>query len=385
MRPSSRRNFLTAGLSLPAAGVAASRLSTSSIPPMAPSAAVEPSYRVLGKTGLKVTSVGMGCMITSDATVLEQAIDNGITYIDTARGYQSGNNERMVGAVLKGKRDKVVLSTKSHARKGADALAELETSLELLGTDHVDIWYMHAVDNPADITDDLFEAWEKAKQQGKIRFIGISTHDPNGIADRVIEAGKHEVLLSTYNFMIGANNDASYERFSRAGIGLVAMKVMAPAARTLGFEADPSNRMEREGGPLAALKWVIRNQNFATTIPSMVDTYELETNLRAMSEPYSNEDEKLLASIGREVQPLYCRMCHQCSGKCPQGLPVADMLRFLSYSDFYGQFALGRERFLELPEKVRQIRCGDCGACTIQCPNGVRVSERLMRAQELFA
>ena len=383
---SSRRNFLAAGLGLPAAGVAASRLPSSMLPALQPVAQVgQPAYRVLGKTGLKVSSVGMGCMITSDATVLEKAIDMGITYIDTARGYQSGNNERMVGTVLQGKRDKVILSTKSHARKGADALAELETSLGLLGTDHVDIWYMHAVDDPAEITDDLYEAWETAKQQGKIRFIGISTHNPNGIADRVLDVGKHEVLLSTYNFLVGGSSDASFDRFSRAGIGLVAMKVMAPAARTYGFEADPSKRMEREGGPLAALKWVLRNQNFATAIPSMVDTYELETNFKAMSEPFSGEDDSLLAAINEEVRPLYCRTCHQCSGKCPKGLPVANMIRFLSYSDFYGQFALGRERFLELPEQIRQVRCSDCGECTIQCPNGVHVADRLMRAQELFA
>ena len=65
--------------------------------------------------------------------------------------------------------------------------------------------------------------------------------------------------------------------------------------------------------------------------------------------------------------------------------PVSDTIRYLSYADFYGQFALGREHFLELPEEIRNVRCSDCSSCAVQCPNGVHVTERLIRAQELFA
>ncbi len=367
---SSRRGFLAAGLTLPLARVA-------------PAAA--PQYRTLGKTGLKVTQVGFGCMITSDPTVVERGIDMGITYFDTARVYQSGNNERMVGAVLKGKRDKVVLSTKSTSRKGADAMKDLETSLSLLGTDHVDIWYMHAVDDPKEVTDDLIATWESAKKQGKIRHIGISTHQPNAMVDRILQAGKFEVVLSVYNFTIGTNSDAAFDRLNKAGIGLVAMKVMAPAAREYGFKADTSGRMQRPGGPLAALKWVLRNQRFGTTIPSMVDNDQLETNFRALTEPYGPSDAKILARIDEDIRPLYCRMCYQCNGQCPKGARVPETLRYLSYADFYGQFPLGREHFQTLPVAAREVRCSDCGSCAVQCPNGVRVGERMRRAQEMFA
>ena len=78
-------------------------------------------------------------------------------------------------------------------------------------------------------------------------------------------------------------------------------------------------------------------------------------------------------------------MCHQCSGQCPKGVPVPDTIRYLSYADFYGQFALGREHFLALPEEARAVRCRDCASCEVRCPNGVHVAERLIRAQELFA
>jgi hypothetical protein len=104
-----------------------------------------------------------------------------------------------------------------------------------------------------------------------------------------------------------------------------------------------------------------------------------------MSEPFTTVDEKLLARIDEDIRPLYCRMCHQCSGQCPKGVPVPDTIRYLSYADFYGQFALGRERFLALPEEVRAVRCSDCATCQVRCPNGVHVADRLMRAQKLFS
>ena len=209
--------------------------------------------------------------------------------------------------------------------------------------------------------------------------------------DRVLAVGKFEVVLSTYNFTVGGANDPAYKKLVDAGIGMVAMKVMAPASRAGGFSnlpgyrADRMDRVTKPGGPLAALKWVLRDQRFATTIPSMTDIDQLEANFRAMSEPFTAADEKLLAQIDEDIRPLYCRMCHQCSGQCPKGVRVADTIRYLSYADFYGQFALGREHFLALPEEARAVRCRDCDACEVKCPNGVHVAERLVRAQDLFA
>lgn len=375
---SSRRSFIAGGVGLPAAALAAG-------PAPAPGAAAQPAVRPLGKTGLKVPVVSFGCMITSDPSVVERAIDSGVVYFDTARVYQNGNNERMVGAAIRGKRDKLILSTKSQARKAREAMADLEVSLKTLGTDHVDIWYMHSVDDPKEITDGMLAAWEAAKKQGKIRHIGISTHFPNLVADRIVQAGKFEVVLSTYNFTIGTASDAAFAKLSNAGIGLVAMKVMAPAARQYGFKADGSGRMGRPGGPLAALKWVLRNQRFATAIPSMVDMDQLETNLRALTEPFDAADARILARLDEEIRPLYCRMCNQCSGQCPKGVRVPETLRYLAYADFYGQYALGRAEFLKLPPEARQARCEDCAACAVRCPHGVRVAERLSKAQAWFA
>jgi heterodisulfide reductase subunit C len=78
-------------------------------------------------------------------------------------------------------------------------------------------------------------------------------------------------------------------------------------------------------------------------------------------------------------------MCGSCSGQCPKGLPVSDVIRYASYSDGYGQFQLARESFLSLPAEIRSVRCSDCATCAVRCPNGVRVTERLRVAQELLA
>ena len=147
----------------------------------------------------------------------------------------------------------------------------------------------------------------------------------------------------------------------------------------------PLSQLKREGAALAALKWVLKNPKVGTTIPSMTDMDQLEENLRAMAEPYSPVEEKLLAQQLEQIGPLYCRMCNECEGACAKGLPVANLLRYLTYAEGYGQFSLGREHFLALSPEVTSVRCFDCATCTVACPFGVKVSSRLARAQELFA
>jgi NADH-quinone oxidoreductase subunit I len=86
-----------------------------------------------------------------------------------------------------------------------------------------------------------------------------------------------------------------------------------------------------------------------------------------------------------EINLLRCIYCGFCEDACPKGLPVSDILRHLSYAEGYGQFQLARESFLDLPAKVRDVRCADCDTCAVECPSGVHITERLSRAQELFA
>jgi predicted aldo/keto reductase-like oxidoreductase len=411
MKPqSSRRNFLASGLALPAAALGAPLGGSPEAQAAAqtPSNEVKLTYRTLGNTGLKVTSLSFGCMTTSDASVIEHAADIGIVHFDTARSYQSGNNERMVGAALKGKRQRVVISSKSAGKTKQEALADLDTSLRELGTDHLDIWYLHMKNEPAEVTDDLLEAQRAAKKDGKIRFAGVSTHfNMDRMLPYLAKLGQTDVALTTYNFAMRSvaadmnmntaaskTDMASVIREARkSGMGIVAMKTMAGGTarvqrgdRLYGADSQAlTKQLSQAGAPLAAIKWALRNESLDTAIVCMTDHDQLQENLRAMAEPYTEKDDRLLAAQLAYIGPIYCRMCGSCNGVCDKGVPVPDMLRFLTYAESYGQFAMARERFLELPERVRGIRCGDCGACSVDCPNGVQVRERVGRAQELFA
>jgi aryl-alcohol dehydrogenase-like predicted oxidoreductase len=364
----SRRGFLAASLALPAAGLAA--------PPQA-ATPTKITYRTLGKTGLKVSTVGYGTMITSDATVITRAVDMGINYFDTSRGYQNGQNERMVGAALGAKRKDIYLVSKVDATTKAGALAELDTSLKELNTDHLDVWHLHNKGTPEAISDELLEAQQIAKQQGKIRFAGVSTHNLPAVLDRLLQA-KTEVVQPQYSFASDASYGPAIDKLHQAGVGVVAMKVMARAGGSRGPRKPPDYFP-------AALKWAIRNPHIATTVPSMTDIDQLEQNFGVMAQGFSDSDAKVLSAMLVEIGPYFCRMCGRCDGHCPKGLPVSDMVRFVMYADGYGQFALGREHFQRMPAELQQVRCGDCSSCPVHCPNGVGVPQRLRRAQELFA
>ena len=386
----SRRSFLAAGLALPAAALA-SRTTPSFGEQMKPAPAQTPSgglsYRVLGKTGLKPTRVSFGCMITSDQSVVERAVDLGINYFDTSRSYGGGNNERMLGAAVKSRRKDVMISTKTHALTREDALRDLDTSLRELGTDYVDVWQLHDRRTAEELTDDLLEAQQTAKKAGKARFVGVSTHlgQPELIPAVIKKLPHFDMVQTAYNFTMDPAMDTLIESAVKAGVGIVAMKVMAGGLRGGGPGQKPSETLKREGAMLAALKWALRNPNVSNAIPSITDMEQLDENLRAMSVPFSDADQKILSAQLEYIRPLYCRMCGNCTGRCPQGIPVADVLRWLSYSEGYGEFQLARESFLSLPSRVRDVRCDSCTTCAIQCPNGVNVVERLRTAQELFA
>jgi predicted aldo/keto reductase-like oxidoreductase len=405
----SRRDFLTAGLVLPAAGLGATR----SLPlpreggPATPGSA-KLTHRTLGRTGLEVTSLAFGCMTTSDPSVIERAADLGINHFDTARVYQNGNNERMVGAALKKMRQKVILSSKSTAGTRADALADLDTSLRELGTDYLDVWYLHNRNEPEQVSVDLLEAQRVAKESGKVRFAGVSTHfNMDRMLAHLAKLGPIDVVLTTYNFAMqsvdaamNANPDApkadmtdAIRSARKAGLGIVAMKVMAGGVGRVKrgdrvYGANPQElgqRLAQPGVPVSAIKWALKNESVDTAIVCMTSHDQLDENLRAMAEPYAEEDERLLTARLAAIGPSYCRMCGSCGGVCDKGVPVPDVLRFLTYAEGYGQFALARERFLEMPQPARDVRCSDCTSCSFRCAYGVTVRDRLTHAQEMLA
>lgn len=387
---SSRRNFLRAGLIMPAAGLVSS---TTEAPRFQSSPGV--SYRTLGKTGLKVSSVGFGTGFNPKPEVVARAIDLGVNYFDTARIY--GDSERIFGTAIKGKRDKILISTKTGGRTKEEIFQQMELSLQALGTDYVDVYLLHAKDSPESVNDDMIGAMDALKKQGKARNIGLSTHDPNNVVDVVMKSGKLDVVQLTYSYPIGGMyRENAIKKLNAAGIGLVAMKVViaisgirmmeefAKGKTLMNMGIDFSVKKSGEAC-VSAIKWALLNSAIGTAIPDHNNIANLEMNVRAMTEPYTAKDERLLYALNEQMRPLYCRMCYECRGQCRHGLPITDTLRYLAYNDFGGNYHQARQNFSELPREARDARCADCSSCTVRCPAGVAVRERMIRAQELLA
>lgn len=325
-------------------------------------------------------------MITSDTSVIQKAADLGINYFDTAQAYGNGNNERMVGAALKGRRKDVIISSKTLARSQGEAVGNLGRTLNELHTDYLDIWFLHNLSGPGQIMPGMLGALAMAKKSGKARFVGVSTHSGQAaVIKDAIKSGVIDVVMTSYNFAMEQGLIPVIEQANKAGLGVIAMKVMAGGFRNEGFYPSPSRlrkMFKREGAMLAALKWVLADPNVSSAIPSMVDMDQLDENFKAMSQPFNDADAKLLSAQLEHIRPLYCRMCGKCEGACPEGLAVPDVLRSLAYAEGYGQFVLGRETY-------RSVRaagsCNDCDTCTVHCPHGVDVAGRMRRATELFA
>jgi uncharacterized protein len=381
----SRRQFIQAGIALPAAGlVASNNLATAFQDADKPKETPKVVYRQLGKTDLKPSGVGYGIGFVPYPDVVARALDMGINYFDTARDY--ADSEKTFSGVIKGRqRDKIIISTKSPSFKKEQVLQDMDTSLKALGVDYVDVWHLHARDTPAGINDGVLEAMQMCKKSGKARYLGFSCHDPNRMVDFLIKTKVFDVMQMTYSYPIGGfyRNEA-VKKLQKAGIGVIAMKVAVglTGLNLKGFDNKPKTTGD---GPLAGIKWVLNNPGIGTTVPHMKTIAELEMNFRAMSEPYTPADEKLLYVMNEQIRPDYCRMCYECQGKCPKGMPATDVLRFLAYHDFCGNYHQAAMSFRGLTKEVQDVRCKDCSECAIKCPNGVHVQDRLIRAQELLA
>ncbi len=181
-------------------------------------------------------------------------------------------------------------------------------------------------------------------------------------------------------------------RARQSGLGIIVMKTMAGGVTRVGrgdrlYGADPqllSQHLAREGVPVAAIKWALKNESVDAAIVCMTNHEQLDQNLRALAEPFTEKDDDLLKVQLAAIGPTYCRMCGSCGGVCEKGVPVPDVLRFLTYAEGYAQFSMARQHFQALPDKVRAARCDRCPSCSVRCPNGVEIRERLKLAQEMF-
>jgi len=274
-----------------------------------------PVYRTLGRTGLKITVVSFGAMLTPEPEVMRVAFEHGVNYVDTARRYMNGRNEEIVARALKGMHDKVYVATKivSSSRSKEDIVRDVETSLKALERDRIDVIQLHSVTGRERLFDpEMREALVKLKKQGKVRFFGVTTHtNETEVVNALVDDRDKffDTVLVKYNFRSGDELKKAIARAAGAGIGVIAMKTQAG-----GYKTDAL-------GPIsphqAALKWVIQDKNITAAIPGMRDMGHLREDIAVMGMRLTLADSLILRTYGAAVASRYCHMCGKCEDTCP--------------------------------------------------------------------
>ena len=322
----------------------------------------------LGRTELRVTRTGFGVLPLqrterSEATrILRRAYDAGITFFDTARAYT--DSESKIGAALSDVRDRIVIATKTGAPTRAGVMQDIETSLRELRTDYVDILQLH---NPAplptpDDPQSSYAALRELKQQGKIRFIGVTNHSLDR-AQAALASGLYDTLQFPLNYLSSPGEIELIDRCRKSDVGLIAMKPLSGGLLT---DARPVFAFLRQ---------------FENVVPiwGFQHLRELEelVSLDAHPPAFDGAIQQRISKDRQELAGEFCRACGYCL-PCPADIPIpmAARMPLLLRRMPYAQFMTG-----EWPEKMGRIRaCRDCGHCREHCPYGLDTPALLRKA-----
>lgn len=310
----------------------------------------------LGKTGITVPQNAFGALpiqrVDMDTAVnlLRRAYEGGMRFFDTARAYS--DSEEKVGKAFHGMREKVYLATKTMARTPQEFRTQLDTSLRLLQTDYIDLYQFHCVDvcyRPGDGTG-MYECMQEAKEQGKIRHIGVTAHKLH-IAAECVASGFYETLQYPFSYLSSEKEIALVRQCREKDVGFIAMKALAGGLLTnaravYGFMTQFDNVL-----PI----WGIQRQA------------ELEQWLGFMEEDVTFTEE-LSAFVKREQEELsgeFCRGCGYCM-PCPAGIPINTcarmslMLRRAPSANWLSETWQANMKKIE--------GCLNCGQCSKKCP-----------------
>jgi aryl-alcohol dehydrogenase-like predicted oxidoreductase len=337
-------------------------------------------YRSLGKTGLKVTAVGMGVMNCSDPAVILRAYDLGVNFYDTAHRYMNGKNEEIVGKALQGKRDKVLIQTKVLLASSEKENREtVEKSLKSLRTDYVDVLLAHSLKTPGEVCDPSVTEFLRAmKREGKARFTGFSSHtDMASLLKAAAKAGCHDIALVSYNFTHSNELKEAVALAAKSGIGVVAMKTQAG-----GYKAGNMGGLNPHQ---AALKYVLMDQNVSTAVPGVTTIEQIEECAAVMGAGFSRSDSTALQQYDSYLQGRVCTMCGGCEGECPHGVNHTDFMRVVMYYDGYKKKKLAEEVFREGGLLAASKRCHECSSCSIICARGLDVRAQIEFVKRVLA
>lgn len=389
-----RRRFLTSAV-LVTTGVVAGATglkSKAENTDLAKKKAKKPIYRTLGNTGIKVPVISMGVMRADNPNLVKAALEQGITFLDTANVYQGGQNEEMLGKLLKDySRDSFVIATKVKPKGGnhktglysnktteKDFLKMFDEGMERLGLEYVDILYHHAVSKrEAALWEPVLSAMKKIKESGRAKHLGISTHknEPE-IIQAAIDSGVYEVVLVAYNFkqnhlpeMNRAISDAA-----KAGLGIVGMKNLAG-----GFL---DKEKQKPVNAKAALKWALQNSNVHTLIPGFTSFDQLEECIEVMKDIKMQQKEKDELLLASNEQGMYCNACSECVSQCKKELPIPELMRAYMYTYGYREVKKAQDLLVQLDMPANA--CADCNDCTVSCVKEFAIADKIMDVTRLL-
>ena len=321
----------------------------------------------LGKTGITVNKNGFGALpiqrITKEeaARLLRKAYDNGINLFDTARAYT--DSEEKIGYALSDVRNHIFITTKTAAKNAEGFWKDLETSLSLLKTDHVDVYQFHnpsVCPKPGDGSG-LYEAMEKAKEQGKIRFIGITNHSL-AVANEAIESGLYDTLQFLFCYLCSDKDIALVESCKAHNMGFIAMKALSGGLITNSVAAYAFEDQYDNVLPI----WGVQRE------------HELDEFLSYIENPPVMTDEirALIENDRKQLYGSFCRACGYCM-PCPVGIEIntcARMSLLLRRSPSASHLSPeGQAKMMKIKD------CLHCNSCMSKCPYGLNTPELLAR------
>jgi len=399
----SRRDFVkTLGVvsvgSLVGTGQALAQSNAPAATTPTPIKVVKVPTRPFGRTGVPVSMLALGGIfdIESNQLVLKQALDWGVTYWDTAAGYNGGKSEGGIGMYLEKNpqaRREIFLVTKYD---GGGMIQALNQSLEKLKTDYIDMYFLHGLNNTSKLDDDI-KAWvAKAKADKKIRFFGFSTHsNMENCLQEAAKLGWIDGIMLKYDFRLMQTDamKAAMDAATKAGIGLTAMKTQSKSPIATETEADL-----KLGGHFiqrgftqqqAKIKAVWENPQIASICSQMPNLTVIQSNIAAALDKTSltAADHAALREYAEATRSRHCADCAQFCETAPgHQAPVGDVMRALMYHRNYGDQELARTVFRQLPEAARQGLAGfNYAAAERACPHGLPIAQLMREAGELFA
>lgn len=365
-------------------------------------------YATLGRTGHEIADISFGSsgLRQGGEHLVHTALDRGINYFDTAESYTRGQSETVLGNALKGKRDQVVITSKigtsADGREG-EFMARLEGSLKRLQTDYVDVFMNHAVNDIEVMKNPDWHSFvAKAKEQGKIRFAGMSGHAGRLIEclDYVFDNDLVDVVLVAHNF---GQDPKFYEGLTRS-FDFVANQQDLPRvlakgkARNVGITVMKTLRGGRlndmrpyeTGGATyaqAALRWVLSNPHVDSAVISMNSTAKIDEFLGASGwRGLAAGDRDLLERYAHLNRDSYCvNVCNDCEGACPYGVPIAEVLRTRMYAVDYRDAHQAREEYALL--ETNAAACLSCSGepCANACTHGIAIDKLCAPTHRLLA